>query len=304
MLMSFLLTERSLSQQGLTYLRRRMGRLLTPHVVWALVPALIYVLLYKFFRIQLANVRSLSVVGLQLLTGSTTINNVMWYMVDMIALTCIAAALYSAIKSETGRVYAIVLLMLAALYLQYSSINYRLFNGLPSEVFPPVGRLMEMIPYMCIGLLMSRYGWLEKAKEHWLGVAIITGVMYLMCKRLMFFTEPTTYNEMEEVITAGFAYQGLYKLVKAVILVVLFYVVPFHRLSGWIKSAILFVSNYSVGIYCMHRLIGRALNAKIFPALGWATYSFSGCLINFGICLLLAFAISKLPGKWPKRAVM
>lgn len=307
MLMSFLLTERSLSRQGLTYIRRRLGRLLTPHVVWTLMPALIYVVLYRCFHIQLANVRSLSTVGLQLLTGGTTINNVMWYMVDMIALTCIAAALYSIVKSDTGRIYAIILLLIGAIYLQYSGRNYWMFYALSGEVRPAVGRLLEMMPYMCIGLLISRSGLLEKAKEHWLGVAIIAGIMYFISKRLMFFTSPMTSSEMEEAIVAGFAYEGLYKLYKAILLVVIFYVVPLNKLSKWIKAPILFLSDYSVGIYCMHRLVGRVLNdAKngLFLKLGWPTYSFLGVFINFGICLLLSFAISKIPGKWPKRAVM
>lgn len=293
LLISFLLTERSLSAGSLKQLGRRVGRLMIPQVAWAVIPALAYVVLDSGLGIRVVRLRSLSTVGWQILTGNTTINNVMWYMVDLIVLTCVAGALYAAIKSDDARTYALVILMIVAIHLQQSGVNYRLCAGLRTELSSPVGKLLELTPYMCIGLLASRYGWFEKAKKHALINALIGAALWVLVDAAEWFALPQ-----------GFAHFGMARIVKTAALVLAFYVMPLEKAADWVKKVIRFLSGYALGVYCLHRFVGRMLNTVLFPRWGWTTYTFWGCVLNYALCLLLSFAISKIPGKWARRTVM
>ena len=293
MLMSFLLTAEKLTTQGFPYLKRRMGRLLIPQVTWALVPAMVFAILDYGFGIRITRIRSLSTVGWQLLTGSTAINNLMWYMTALIVLTGLAALLVAVVKHGYARVCVLTVLTAVSIYLQQTGLNYAICSGFRSELSSTCGRIIEMIPYMCVGMLAAQYRWFDRLKEHWVSAVAMSILLFFLLNAMELF-----------VIPEGFAYQGALKIMETVLLVTGFYVIPFDRLTGWMLQLIQFLSKYSLGIYCVHKFVGKPITNMILPALGWETNTLLSCFLIYGVSLLLSFAVSKLPGQWAKCAVM
>ena len=89
-------------------------------------------------------------------------------------------------------------------------------------------------------------------------------------------------------------YQGVYKIVISIMIVSLFYIIPFEKIKKRISTIIFYCSNYTMGIFCIHFLIGKLLNDFIFLKLGWKTNAFSGCILIYIICLGLSVVISKV----------
>lgn len=292
MLMSFFLTEKDFSAApSQEKIFNRFYRLLVPYVSWAIIYYLVLQCLDLLFFKGFVN--GIEDLGWQLLLGDNPkLNAQMWYHFDLIIITILFIFIFWIFKKHSF--FVICLLGITALFLQYSGLNWAAFEPFEqyrTEIFY-LGRICEMIPYACLGALISRYGILEQNKKSWLYSVIV-------CTYACIFTY---FNIV--VTPAGFAYSGLRYIILAMLIFAIFYLLPFHKLPDTIKSGIVFISKYSMGIYCVHILIGTILNALILPQTGWQLSTFRECIFIYIISFVISYLIAKLPIKWCKYMVV
>lgn len=283
MLLTFVLNEKTITSGTTGNVIHRFYRLVLPYIAWAII----YWGIYSLCEISIGGelVNGLHDLKWQLLLGSAdNLNPPMWYQWDLIVLTAFFCVLCRGAKHRNNIV--IHALFWISLCLQYANINGKLFQSYCHEIMYPLGRICEMIPYACVGIIISRLEWLDRLKNNAPKVIIICSVT---CLFLIYFEVFTTPN--------GYAYQGLSKLVLAICLVVVFYLLPFGNLPKKVQKGILFISKYSMGIYCCHFLIGRLLNTYLYPMLGWRINTFKECLLIYAISLLCSCLIANLPYK-------
>ena len=255
------------------------------HVVWAVIYfaafAIEAVILRKgiFADINFSDMLKL-LLG-QIFLGHT-INQTMWFQVNLIFITLIFAAVFS--KLELRKTLALtVCIVIIAFALQYSGINFKLFGGMRYAVKYPLGRICEMLPLACIGLLFVNYDIMNKLSKRktlsiFLCVIFLAGVISL--RRLL--------------NTSGFGYAGLYLNLSAIFLTAIFYLLPMNELPDVMKKIINSISCLTPGVYCMHRLIGTML--KVFHR----SNSFSWCIVIFCVCMAVSFILARLFGKLSK----
>jgi len=74
------------------------------------------------------------------------------------------------------------------------------------------------------------------------------------------------------------------------------------RIPVWIKTIMVSLSNYCLGVYCIHWAVGKYVNLYL-ESQGYRTNTFSECLIILIISFGLAIGISKIPGRYSKQLV-
>lgn len=151
------------------------------------------------------------------------------------------------------------------------------------EIKWPLGRLMEMLPYACGGVLLAKSQILKKYQNHILFLFFI--ILLLLFMRNHPFSSPQ-----------GFGYQGINLFINTILIFSLFYLGNLEKLSSQIKRIILNSSEYSLGIYCIHYIIlniTRESDITLFP-----TSSFTRGVIIYLISLYISFIISKIPSKF------
>ena len=94
----------------------------------------------------------------------------------------------------------------------------------------------------------------------------------------------------------GFQYSGVFNLGFAVAVVLFVYSLPAVNLSAAFKRIVLFVSRYTLGVYCMHNLIGKLLTS-VFNKFGIIFDGFLLCIVIYILCYGIAWGISKIPNR-------
>lgn len=159
---------------------------------------------------------------------------------------------------------------------------------MPYEAKWPLGRLMEMLPYACCGLLLAESYILKKYTGNVLFIFFISVL-------LLFFKSHSL------LLSKGFGYQGLSQFINALLIFSLFYLGNLEKLNIRLKRIILYLSNYSFGIYCIHYIIviiGRNSDITLF-----APRSNMRALLIYFLSLLISILISKIPSKWASSLV-
>lgn len=295
MLMSFFFVEHTLREGKKNKIAARMKRLFVPYVAWALIYFALYCTLDVLRITHNAPVITwIKQLGWQLFLGSApSLNPPLWFQFDIMLLTLFFAVLLKLVKRNASTVIALI--AIAALVMQYSGMNYKLFGHLPYEAKYPLGRAAEMLFYACLGLLAARH----KCLEHLHGIGAV-----IVCVAALRFV--TKYDVFAASVT-GFMYQGLKLTACAVLLFVSFYLLPMAWLPSAIRKTISFLARYSMGVYCIHMLIGRAMTSSaerlLVDGIGGGG-RFALCAAIYAVSIAVCFLISLLPGKVFKSIVM
>ena len=292
MFSAFLLSGKAVLEREHIKIRRRLHRLIMMHVLWTAI----YFVFWWTARLAGKGIfADTSIPGMalsftaQLLLGST-FNATMWFQVDLIVITFAAYCLYSKLSGKIA-VIITVLSMFAALGMQYSGLNIWLFGGVPYAFNRyTFGRICEMLPFACIGILCVKSGVIEKLASHRKASIIVS----VLCLAAVHILRKNGLLERPE----GFGYQGVYLLVCAVCITAIFWLLPLQNLPLPVKNIIAGASGLTPGIYCMHRLI-----AKCMQFVGWQHDSFFWCVEIFAVCMAVAFVLSRISGKYGKYLV-
>lgn len=284
-LMSFILVQRSLVEHNKLKMQKRFERLLIPQIGWAIIYWVVYIVVDLLFSTGL-NLSISDLIWQMFFGHSPKLNATMWYQVDLIYLTLLFLIVILIFKKN----YIAVLSLLAALaiFIQYSGINM-IFDSLRFELKFPIGRFFEILPVAVAGFLVASTNLLEKLKSH----RVITAFLSV-------FTIFISYKYGVFSSVPGYGYQGIKMIVIAFSFVALFYVIPFEKIPQKATKIILQLTNYTMGIYCMHRMVSYILNTVIFDT---PINNFVGCIVIYIICYIIAWIGTLLLGKTKLKAL-
>lgn len=248
-------------------IKKRFVKLSVPLVGWSIIYFIIYLLLGKSVTIK--------DFLWQLSTGhSPVLNPSMWFSNNLIILTLFFFLLFRNFKNYF---FQITLFLLFFSYLlEYSGINYKLFENLRYEIKYPLGRLTEMIPFMVTGILLAKYNIFDRLRKKFLFLLI---PLFYLTQKYFFLPVPN-----------GFNYAGIQLLLLSVLLVLIFASIPKSKTPY--DTILHFITQNTMGIYCIHRLTETFLHSY-FPK----ENLFYCCLIYF-ISFTVCLGISKIPAKY------
>ena len=287
MFMSFFLAHRFYSTLNIKSGKKRFLRLLIPYVFWALAYFLTLDVIIEFIRY--GQTGSFTDLLWQLTTGhSNQLNPPMWYLTITLWITLLFCVIHSKLCSKENNILCALLVM--ALIVEYSGINVSLFSDLRFELKYPLGRFSEMIPYAVLGYIFSKYNifncW-QSVRHRIIFIAFMLTIS-ILCRYL------------DNV--SGYGYAGVRYIVIAIFLFAFFNWLPLQNVSEKIKAYINILSRYTLGIYCMHILIGKFVE-KAFIYVGFSARTLLMCVCLYVLCYIIAFFISKLPFAWSRKIV-
>jgi len=287
-LISFYLTAPSFQSVEPQVVRKRMLRLCWPQAAWTFIYWIVY--------LAAGLVQGCDEFFWQLFNGhSDAMNATMWYQIVVILISALFFGVGSLLKGKRTLTAAIII-GIASLISQYTGLNHWLFSKLRYELCYPLGRFTEMLPYASLGLILADKGILDRLKNHHRRSLIGASVVLSL-----------TFTGIIPTPARGFDYAGLNPILRALSIVVIVHLIPFEKVSEAVKNIIRHAAKYTLGIYCMHRLVEKLLHisgaAALLQNIHIAADSFIFCLIVYIVSYLLAVLISRIPAKLCRQLV-
>ena len=225
----------------------------------------------------------------QLLTGHVY-NVPMWYMNVLLALT-LTVVMINKLVPRRGWVAANIVMTVGALAFCWSGLNYRCFDMLDFEFRYTMGRYFEMMPLAGAANLIYLSG--AKVPE---GERRIRSILILML--ICFCAWLTSYTD----IYAGFGYGSPYQFLFPIPFVLLMWILPLNGLDSLLRHTITPLARCTLGIYCLHFLIGDYVNA-LCRQVGWPENTSMGCVAIFAISYAICRLMTILPWRFVRKAV-
>lgn len=267
-------------------LKKRIKRLLIPHIAWTAI----YMLFYNIFNIGYKKWDH-EILFVQLFFGHS-INGAMWFQVNIIFLTLLISVIFLVCREYNLRVeYMLSLISIICLIIQYRGLYLFLFN-ISGYYSYPIGRIFEMFPYATCGILLYKYNVLERLCLNLEKIATI-----ILCVLIGYL-----FTGMNSVPT-GFVYSGITYIIVALCLVTGFYILPFNRVNGKVKTVINWFAKYTGGIYYMHMFCAAFINQFILKVAFNQQGSFLLCVCIYVCSFVNLFLISLIPLKICKAIV-
>lgn len=271
MFLSFYLTGKTIIAKNNKKKTNRIKRILYPQIGWTLIYWMIYFVIQNNFDFQI-NVYDLI---WQLFTGhSPKLNPSMWFQVVLLLITFTFFFVFHGTDKKRG-IIIIIAFLFFPLIMQYSGINYHLFEHLRYELKYPLGRVFEMFPYASLGIICAYFEVFTRFDGK---KCILLGIMLLSTIVLL------KYRILPPADGFGYSYNN--NILLSFSIVGLFFLLPFDRLPISFKEAIKYLSRYTLGIYSSHRLIAFFVSL-ILPV---DVKSFVGCILIY----ILGFVLSHL----------
>ncbi len=269
-------------------IKKRFIRLLIPHIGWAFI----YWFLFTIGELIISELNDIwgkvriSDLFWQLLTGhSSVVNASMWFQFDLIVITLLIVLIFRFCKDMFYRKIILVSLLFISFVLQYTGINIWLFGSLRYELSNPLGRIFEMIPYAVLGFFCADYNVFDRLKIK----RIVFIILFALCS--VFFLMYTFIKPVE-----GFGYSRNNNLLVAFFLIGFAYLLPLERLPDKVCKFIRFITKYTLGIYCMHRLVALVIKYGLIKSgIDFDTFVLS--ITAYIVSFIISFIISKIPVK-------
>lgn len=254
---------------------KRIRRLSYPQIVWAIVYWLFFLILQ----------RSVGIKDLlwQILTGHCRrLNPTMWFQSVLIALSFLFFLVFRLLSDKKGLVLLFTI-TLFSLWFQYSGFNSRIFSHLRYELKYPLGRLFEMIPYATLGFSIAYYNVFERLNKNRIVYLVLFGIMSALF---------VLYSRVVPK-APGFGYSNGVNLLTVFFITGFAYLLPFDKVPPKIQAILLFITKYTLGIYCMHRLIGVSLKHVLIGS-GLEINGFLLSILIYLFAFVASFIIAKI----------
>lgn len=285
MFLSFYFLEKTFLDCTVKKIKNRLFRVSYPQICWAII----YWCVYYGFKVLFNKFQTLRVsdLFLQILFGHT-VNASMWFQFVLIVLTTIFFLIFYFGKEKNG-ILILHILLFVSFVVQYSGLNSFLFSNLQDSLKYPFGRFFPMIPYAVLGFDFAYFGIFEKLKEN---------RIYCMVLFLIVSIFALKFAIINDAPGDGF-YSNNNSILIAIFISGFCYFLPIEKLSAKYLRFIEFISKYTLGIYCMHRLVSKFVNLFL-GRIRLEESSFLSCVLIYAMCFVVSLIISKIPSKYAK----
>lgn len=234
------------------------------------------------------------------MTGSSAvINGAMWFQVVLFLSTAFYMVCYHLFKEKALNIS--IILGIVALIIQYTGINERMWKWLPWEYELTLARLVEMLPYVSTGMLIGKnISKLQEIRDKFSRKRRML-LTIMLCIFEVIIGESRRYHIVD---VGGYSYSGVLLIVRAILLVIAFYLLPIDMISGKKKRLICVCTAYTLGIYCLHNCVGL-IGYIAIEWLGYnrEMYSMVKSICVYAFCYFLSWLIAHLPWKWCRKLV-
>lgn len=264
----------------------RLKRLAIPHIAWSVIYiiSMFFILQHKGeFNIGLYIKESIY----QIIFGSTY-NGPAWFQVDLIFITIFLYWLYSKFANETAK-RSIVFACIFSLIIQYTGLNRAIIGVLPYEMEGTLGRLVELIPYVGIGIYLKAH---EKRIIGNKKAALI----------LAFLSIVALYMQKMIPAGSGYNYNGVGYIFSVTCIVFCCVSLTKVRFNSVIEKLIRYVASYTMGVYFIQYLVGYIMAIIFIDFHYWN--DIYRCVIVYIVSFVISVLISCVPNKSVKKLVM
>ncbi len=300
MMSSFALSGSLFTNSDYKLIGKRIYRLALPLVAWSAIYFCIFALIDLVLGSNI--IYGVQDFFWQAFTGHReNINPSMWFQFDLIILSCISFACFRCVGGSKRAVLIVsASMVIFGLMMQYTGWNYALFDDLRYELKFPLGRLCETLPYVGIGLslfcllppknpdIAQCLPW----KHSSLVVLAIGLIMFCVGWVLPW-----------PGVTEGFCYGGLKILWMTIALYFMFNALNTVFISERVTNLIVYLSKYALGVYCIHRLVGRTAIIVLEKMDILVERDFFFACGVFVLSLVVCILASYLPFRWLKQII-
>lgn len=269
------------------WLKKRLERICVPIIVWSVVS---YVVLKNTIFPGL----TLDMLAGQIITGSIPkINGPMWFMNALLVVTLILFVVsLLPKKSRIGVFWAVFVLSVVVQYIPAVLIWVKENNNSWS-VQQLALQCFLMMPYALAGIFCSRYNLFDRIdRMPWYYGAVCAVILF------------GTYYIINpyDIDSYGIRYVGASLWIGCAAMIMLFLSLSKAFKSDKAKRRVKTLTSYTLGIYCMHLLVGRMIRELLWRN-GVPITGFELTFIIYPVCYLLCWGISKIPSRWVRMLV-
>ena len=276
-IMSFFLCYKLFLLNDIKKIKLRLERLIIPYFLWPIIIWLFNNIFY--FCLKMAMKISLYDLIIQILSGHNFVP-VLWFQLNLIVITVLMFLIHKLFYNNA--LCILINLLILSYFFQYSNINFKYFSQFSFYISFPFGRFMESFPFCISGYILGSSGIINSLKKKIIkSLYILVSVLFILIKYTMFFT------------IKGFYYQGIRLHIISIIIFIIFALNPFEKIII-IKKMIIFLTNYTSGIYYLHLPIGLFLSNYISLIRERTIF---GSIIIYLICYLISLIGTILFGK-------
>lgn len=289
LVISFMLTSKHFYARDKQWFGNRLKRLLVPQIVWAVL----YYLAFKVHDYFLASkwIGGPISILIQIATGAhVDLCPQMWFQTVLIVLTILV--FFAFYLWDGGAKYILLTLTVVLLTTYYSGYHNMIFAEMPTEVQYSYGNVSVMLPYAVIGLFLydKREKWWPLKNYLAVGGIILTVAIYIL---------NSIFGFTENLLVHG----GPALICFTITFFICTMCIPFEKMNVKIKNMIVFISKYTMGIYCIHYGVGKMM-PSVLHNLNMYPHDFIIAIIDFFVSLLIAILIAKIPLKLCKYLVL
>ncbi len=299
MFVSFYFTEKTLNGGGLCLrkvnakislisgrVKGRILRIIYPQLGWAIIYWIVYIVL----QFKLGMNIGFDDLLWQIFTGHR-LNPPMWFLTVLIALTLVFFIAFSFIDGRKRLIFVFAV-SLFSFWVQYSGYNVIWFGNLRFELKYPLGRFFEMIPYASLGYIVAYFDIFNSLKKKRVVFVCLFGILSLILLKYKNLIPPAP----------GFSYSNNIYLIRVFFLVGFAYLLPFEGISEKSKQIVRHIVKFTLGVYCMHWLVGLMLNV-LFAGIGMKIDSFILCVLIYICSYSISFIMCMFSSKYFKLLV-
>ena len=214
-----------------------------------------------------------------------------WFHFDLILITILFFIIIFIFRKYF--LFILQILLLFSYTIQYSKNDFNnFFRKNPYYNERSIRCIPSSIPFTVVGYTLGYYNFLDIIQKHKIKTFVLSYLIYNII---------ADYNIFTNISNETFAeYAGIYRNIQSICLIFIFSLFPSYSIKiNIIKKFLIFITNYTGGIYYLHAPLKMYLN-DYFEDIKKGT--FLGCIkiyiIIYSICFFGMLIFGKTPFKY------
>lgn len=211
----------------------------------------------------------------------------LWFLIAQIIDIIVLKIILAYTQNDKQRLIVLIGAVILVFVYEYSGVLFYMFDSAPFETRYPLGRIVECLPQAILGVVYALYIQ-HKPKA----TKMLTFVSLLAVTTLSKIVAKYYIGAPQ-----GFGYGGVYLTAGAATICIFAINLP-DMIKGKLRSVINYIGSATMGIYCMHMLIGWALNVLCPDRLWQGTLIFDMVIFVIGLVATSVIRLINLKLNW------